>query len=118
MYYVQEYSRSLKIAKIIPLFKNGSENDITNYRPISILPCFSKNLEKIIHNRLLSFLSVHNLLNKEQYGFRKKHSTIMALLDMHDEISHAIERKEVSVGVFLDLSKAFDTINHLILINK
>jgi hypothetical protein len=112
------FPQSLKIAKVIPVFKTGCKINISNYRPISILPCFSKILEKLMYNRLIYFLTLHNLLNRQQYGFRKKHSTLMALLDIYDVISNAIENKEISIGIFLDLSKAFDTINHSILVKK
>ena len=110
----------MKIARVILLFKSGDQEVFTNYRPVSILPCFSKFLEKVIYNRLLNYIYLTNLgiFCNTQYGFRKGHSTSLALVDLYDKISSAIDRKEHSVGIFLDLSKAFDTVNHNILLDK
>ena len=108
----------LKIAKVIPLYKNDNPEQFKNYRPISILPCFSKIIERIMYNRLYSFLTKHNIISEKQYGFRKKYATYMALIDLVDKISSNFDEKKYTVGVFLDLSKAFDTIDHTILINK
>ena len=108
----------LKIAKVIPLYKNDNLEQFTNYRPISILPCFSKIIERIMYNMLYSFLTKHNIISEKQYGFRKKYATYMALIDLVDKISSNFDEKKYTVGVFLDLSKAFDTIDHTILINK
>lgn len=69
----------IKIAKVIPLFKAGDRQLQTNYRPISILPCFSKIYEKVVYKRMMSYILNFNILNKNQYGFRNKHSTIMAV---------------------------------------
>ena len=108
----------LKIAKVIPLYKNDNLEQFKNYRPISILPCFSKIIERIMYNRLYNFLTKHNIISEKQYGFRKKYATYMALIDLVDKISSNFDGKKYTVGVFLDLSKAFDTIDHTILINK
>ena len=108
----------LKIAKVIPIFKKDNPHEISNYRPISILPCISKILEKIIYDRLYRFLNVHKLLNLNQYGFRKNHSPDLALVQLFDKIANAIANKEHVIGIFMDLSKAFDTLNHEILLNK
>ena len=108
----------MKIARVIPLFKAGDKTLFTNYRPISILPSFSKFLERVIYSRMLNYLNKNSILSKNQYGFRKNHSTSLALLDLYDKISLAIDRKEFAVGVFLDLSKAFDTLDHNILFEK
>ena len=108
----------LKIAKVIPLYKNDNLEQFKKYRPISILPCFSKIIERIMYNRLYRFLTKHNIISEKQYGFIKKHATYMALIDLVDKISSNFDEKKNAVGVFLDLSKAFDTIDHTILINK
>ena len=108
----------LKIARVIPLFKSGDRNCITNYRPISLLPVFSKIFEKLIHKRLLSFLDKHNILYNKQFGFRKRHSTIHALNTAITQILQSLDRKETVFGIFLDFSKAFDTVKHEILLDK
>jgi hypothetical protein len=112
------FPTSLKIAKVVPIFKKDDPHIFSNYRPISILPCFSKILERLIFNRLYNFLSANDILHDNQYGFRKNHSTDLALLDIYNKISSALSNKEHSIGIFLDLSKAFDTIDHSILVSK
>lgn len=89
-----------------------------NYRPISILPCFSKILEKIIYKRILFHLDSNAILYKHQYGFRKNHSTYMALLHLIDKVISALEKNEFICSIFIDFSKAFDTVNHDILLAK
>ena len=112
------FPNSFKIAKVVPIYKKGDPMDITNYRPISILPCFSKLLEKIVHSRVDSFFSRNNLFNPDQYGFRKSHSTDAAILKLYDRVSGALVDHEHVVGVFMDLSKAFDTLDKKILLSK
>ena len=109
---------NLKIAKVCPIFKAGEKADVSNYRPISILPSFSKIFEKIIYFRLISFINKHNILSSSQFGFRKNHSTFMPLLKLHDKVTDALEKNNYCVGIFIDLSKAFDTIKHDILLKK
>src|SRR6218665_220383 len=106
---------AMKVASITPLFKAGCPKDVSNYRPISKLPCFSKILERAMHNRLADFLEQNNVLYNKQFGFRKNHSTTFAIVEVVDKISEAMDRRQMTVGVFLDLSKAFDTIRHEIL---
>ena len=108
----------LKIAKVIPLYKTKDPALFSNYRPISLLPFFSKILERLMHNRLYNFLTEHNILSMNQFGFRKNYSTFLALMDLVDNISKNIDEGNYSIGIFLDLSKAFDTIDHTILLDK
>ena len=100
---------SMKIARVIPIFKTGGVQEFSNYRPISILPQFSKILEKIFHSRLTSFLNDKQLLDEGQYGFRKKHSTSMAIFELVEEITTAMDNSMSTVAVFIDLKEAFDT---------
>jgi len=112
------FPSALKIAKVIPVFKKDDPHVFSNYRPISLLPCFSKILERLIYNRLENFLSRFHILHDNQYGFRKHHSTELALLDIYNKISSSLDLNYHTIGIFLDLSKAFDTIDHDILLSK
>jgi hypothetical protein len=108
----------LKEAMITPVYKSDDRKSFGNYRPISILPIFSKILERIIYNRLLTYLDKMHILSSNQYGFRKNYSTYMALIELIDSLSHSIDNNEYTIGIFVDLSKAFDTVDHKILISK
>jgi Reverse transcriptase (RNA-dependent DNA polymerase) len=112
------FPNSLKIAKVCPVFKSGSTKDFSNYRPISLLPSFSKIFEKVVHMRLESYILKKNILISSQYGFRNKHSSYMALLDMYDKLTHSFDKGHRSIGIFIDLQKAFDSLNHSILLSK
>ena len=90
----------LKIARITPLFKNGSDSDLGNYRPISVLSCFSKILEKIIHNRLYKHLKENNILYRKQLGFQEKHSTEHAIMQLVDQINCSFEKKSLYATYF------------------
>ena len=107
-----------KIATVIPLFKGGSKDDVSNYRPISLLPLPGKILEKIVHARISLFLEANNLLCDEQYGFRKNRSTTHSITNLTNSILDAVNKQETCLAVFIDLKKAFDTVNHSILIRK
>ena len=112
------YPDLLKVAKVIPIFKKGDSTSINNYRPISILSPINKIFEKIIYSRLINYIDKSNILYKYQYGFRKKHSTEHALIELVDQIKSSMSNKEMTCGIFIDLSKAFDTVNHQILLHK
>ena len=107
-----------KIAKIIPLHKKGDKCQPDNYRPISLLPCVSKLLERVVQKQLLNYLNDNDILVKEQSGFRSKHSTTTALIKVTDKWLEAIDQGKCTGCVFVDLHKAFDTVNHQILIKK
>ena len=108
----------LKIVKVIPVHKGGSTQDMNNFRPISLLSIFDKIMEKLLHKRLYDFLEKNNILFKNQFGFRKNNSSIFALLQITEKIRESIDKGKYGCGIFIDLRKAFDTVNHQILLQK
>ena len=112
------FPEKLKIAKVIPIFKKGDEELFSNYRPISILPAISKIIEKVIYQQIYSFFQQNELFYGSQYDFRTNHSTEHAALELADRILYSLDLNETPLSIFLDLSKAFDTLDHNILLNK
>lgn len=112
------FPNELKTAKVLPLYKSGDHSLINNYRPVSVLSVFSKIFERIMYKRLISFVNKNNLLYKYQFGFRKGYGTELALVMMVDKISDALDKGKHVLGLFLDFTKAFDTVNHRILLDK
>ena len=108
----------LKKALITPVFKANENNEFKNYRPIYVLTGFSKLLEKVMHKRFIKFIEKSRILTQHQYGFGENRSTELAIIELTNRIAKAIDNVEFTIGIFLGLSKAFDTINHKILIRK
>ena len=100
----------MKIAIVSPVFKTGDSADISNYRPISVLPCFSKILERVMYNRLYKYLTDQKILHPQQFCFRKGHSTEHATAQLVDQIYESFENDNCTVGIFVDFSKTFDTV--------
>ena len=112
------FPTQLKMANVVPLYKCDDPMMFNHYRPVSLLCTLSKVFEKIMYNRLIKFLDKFSILYEYQFGFRRKRSTHMALISLIDKLTQAIENGEYVIGVFLDFSKAFDTVDHKILLDK
>ena len=112
------FPKELKIANVLPLFKACDPCVFNNYRPVYLLCILSKVYEKVMYNRLLTFLEDYNVLFENQFGFRKLHSSYMALMVLTDKLIKSLENGEYVIGVYLDFSKAFDTVDHAILLSK
>lgn len=108
----------LKESIVIPIFKSGDRDGITNYRPISLLSTLAKILEKLINTRLVNYLEANNLLAGNQYGFRAKKSTVDAIGNLVTQVADNLDKKQKCIGVFLDLAKAFDTVSVPLLLRK
>ena len=109
---------TLKIAKVVPIYKCNDETALNNYRPISVLPSLSKVFERVIFNQIHEYFNLRNLYYGNQYGFRKGHSTELAILEVIDKVTLSLDIGDTSINIYLDLSKAFDTLNHDILLQK
>ena len=112
------FPNSLKMARVVPIHKGGSRTEVSNYRPISLLSSFSKIYEKLMHVRILEFLDSNNSLFENQYGFRPGMSCEHAILNAQNTILHALNKKQIAVLLLLDYSKAFDVIEHSILLKN
>ena len=110
--------RLWKSAKVLPLHKSGDTSCLKNYRPISVLPVLSKILERAVYNQLFQFISDHNLLHSNQSGFRPMHSTTTALMKLVNLWASSINEGKLTGVAFIDLRKAFDTVNHELLLTK
>jgi hypothetical protein len=113
-----KFPNELKIARVIPVFKSGDPSSISNYRPISVLPFFSKVFEKVIYKRLVNFIDHNQIFYKYQFGFREGHNTTLALFTLTDKIIEGFNEGKYTLGIYLDYRKAFDTVNHDILLQK
>ena len=112
-----KFHDALKISKVIPI-NSGETDDLNNYRTISLSSIFDKIIEKLMHKRLYEFLQEHNILFHNQFGFHKNNSTTLALLQITEKIKQTIDNKKFGCGIFIYLRKAFDTVNHKILLRK
>ena len=112
------FPTQLKMAKVIPIYKSGPKTEVSNYRPISLLSSFSKIFEKIMHNRVSNFLEENNALYDMQFGFRAGRSCEQALLTANHEILSTLNKKQVALLLLIDFSKAFDMVDHKILLDK
>ena len=102
----------MKIAKVRPLYKKGERHEVSNYRPIAVLPVFSKILEKLVYNRLISFVTKYAILTEVQNGFRKNKSTETASQTFIESIQEAMDRRLHVIGIFFDLTKAYNVIDY------
>ena len=113
------YPDKLKIAKVNPIYKGkGDTCEFSNYRPISLLSNINKIFEKLVYSRVYTYLNLHNCIYDLQFGFRSKHSTNHALTSLTENIREALDKSNFAVGIFIDLQKAFDTVDHQILLSK
>ncbi len=112
------FPKQLKIAKVTPVYKKGNRNDIKNYRPISVLPIIAKVIETTMSNQLVQYFNHNKLFIPQQYGYKKNCSTELAALEMLDRIIEQLNNKLTPINFYLDLSKAFDSIDHDILAYK
>ena len=112
------FPSKLKIAKVIPLHNKTETDLLDNYRPISLLPSISKVFERIVYNQQYRYLTTNGILFKSQYGFRKSYSTETAAMELTDTLLQNLDNGEIPIAIFLDLSNAFDNLDHAILLKK
>ena len=118
MIHTGTYPQQLKIAKVTPIFKANDKEQFSNYRPISLLPSISKIFESVIYQQLMKYLLENKLLSLQQYGFRANHSTELAALNLIDRLTYDLDNGKIPTNIYIDLSKAFDTLQHETLLNK
>ena len=109
---------TLKIAKVLPLFKSGPKTLMDNHRPISILPAISKILERVVYDQLSGYLERNDLITSSQFGFRRRYNTELAVTLFTDRIRLAMDQGKLTGAVFIDLQKAFDTVEHSVLLSQ
>ena len=112
------FPSELKLAGLSPIFKAGDSSALTNYRPMSVLTFFSRVFEKVVYNKILDFISDHNVLYDHQYGFRKGLCTQHAIITLVDRITKSQDMGDIVITILIDLKKAFDTVDHKILLQK
>ena len=112
------FPECLKLGRVVPLFKSGSRNSVSNYRPITTLSVLSKVFEKLVHKRMIYFVNKNNILKNNQFGFQKGKCTSDAILEFLNNANDSLNNKNYLISIFLDFSKAFDTISHEILLQK
>ena len=108
----------LKTAKVVPVFKKDSKLDYSNYHPISLLFNIEKILEELVYQRLYTFLNNNNIIQNLQFGFRQHYSTSYAIINITENIRIAVDEGNIGCGVFVDIQKAFDTVEHQVLLAK
>jgi hypothetical protein len=112
------YPAFFKVARVVPVFKSEDPTEFSNYRPVSVLPVLLQVFERVLQGRLLEFLDHQKVITPSQYGFRSGHSTAMAVMDMVERVREAWRKKIVVLGVFIDHKKAFNTVDHMVLLAK
>ena len=105
------FPTEMKVANVIPLYKANNPDVFNNYRPVSLLCTLSKVLERVMYSRLIEYLETFKILFDNQFGFRKWHSSYMALMQLMDQLIKSLEKGETVIGVFLDISKTFGTVS-------